>query len=349
MRTKLRGLKIAAIGTCLPKSTFHIASYEQQYGSDIKRIMESTGVKEVRIAEDDLCTSDYCVFAAQQLLKSLNIAANDVDGIVFVSQTPDYILPATSVIMQDRLGLPKGAVAFDINYGCSGYVYGLFQAALLVSSGSCSRVLLCAGDTQLKLVHELDKANRMVLGDGFSVTLIERGEEELCFNMKSDGSGHEHIIVPSGGFRRPHTAETCIAKPDGDGNMRSEENSYMNGFEIMSFAIREVPKLLRETLEYVGWEKESVGTFALHQANRFMLQYLSKRAKLPLENVPISIEKTGNTASASIPLMFSLEAGRLRREGKLDRVVACGFGVGLSWGAVTMNLAKTKIFEPWEM
>ena len=350
MKVKLANLQISHIAAGLPQRVIDISEYEQFFTEkEVKRIKKSTGVESVHLADESMCTSDYAVLLAKRLMAESGLSGDDFDGIVFISQTPDYRVPATSVILQNRLGLPQSAVAFDINYGCSGYVYGLYQAALLVSSGSCRRVLVFTGDTQIRMIHEQDRGNRMVLGDGFALTVVERGEQEMCFNIHSDGSGYQYIFMEAGGWRLPKSDETAKAVEDKHGHPRWPEYTYMDGLEIMNFALSQVPPLVKETLEYAGWTVEEVGTFAMHQANQLILEFLAKRIGVTMEKMPITLKHMGNTVSASVPLMLAEKHVELAQADSLSKVLICGFGVGLSWGAVTVDLSGTKIYNTWIM
>ncbi|MFS0822753.1 ketoacyl-ACP synthase III [Bacillus sp. 1P02SD] len=350
MKVKFEKLSIKGIATAIPRNILDLkSSLSSLYGTaEVNRIIASTGIEQIRVAGENQCASDFCATAAERLFSILEIDPLTIDGLVFVSQTPDYKIPATSTILQHKLGLPTTAVAFDINYGCSGYVYGLYQASMLVSSGGCKRVLVCVGDVTTKLVYPEDRSVRMVFGDGGSATLVERGENTSYFNLKTDGSGAKHLIIPAGGSRNPISDKTSIPYETNDGNIRTEETVHMNGMEIMSFALREIPIMVDELLEYVNWNKNDVGIFALHQANKFMLEYLRRKMKLDKSTVPIAVETVGNTGPASIPLMLSLKSQELREGKQLDKIVCCGFGVGLSWAACTLDLSSTVILGPIE-
>lgn len=350
MKTSFSNVAVRGIATALPKNILDFHDLDNLYGKEeVEKTIAATGISKARIADEKTCTSDLSVLAATHLMNHLDIKPETIDGIVFVSQTPDYIMPATSTILQDRLNLPRNVVAFDINYGCSGYIYGLYQAAMMVSSGGCSRVLVCSGDTTSKLVNKKDRSLRMVFGDAASATLVEAGEGSMCFAIKTDGSGANNLIVHAGGFREPSTEETAVEKEYGEGNFCSRNNLYMNGLEIMNFAMRTVSPIIEELLEVCGWQKAEVGTFALHQANRFMIDYLRRKLKLNQEAVPIAMAETGNAGPASIPLMLALEHKRLQEQERLEKVIACGFGVGLSWGAVSLDLSRTTILDPVEL
>jgi 3-oxoacyl-[acyl-carrier-protein] synthase-3 len=238
-------------------------------------------------------------------------------------------MPATSVMLQHRLGISTNAVAFDISYGCSGYIYGLYQAAMLLVAGGCHRVLLCAGDVITPLLHPGDRHVRMVFGDAGSATLIESGNDKIAFSLKTDGSGMNDL----------HCDKYNI-------DTNEKQYLFMDGAAIMSFALREVPLIVDDLLKLKQWHANEVGTFALHQANAFMINYLRKKMKITKEAVPITMESTGNTGSASIPLSLTLSHQRLCQENRLDKVVMCGFGVGYSMGAAGVNLSKTIITPP---
>ncbi len=350
MKVTLSNLKISHIAAGLPQKVVPMSEYEVFFTEkEIKRIRKSTGVESVHMADEDKCTSDYAAMLAGRLMKETGLSGSDFDGIVLISQTPDYPVPATSVILQDRLGLPQSAVAFDINYGCSGYIYGLYQAALLISSGSCRRVLIFTGDTQIRMIHEQDRGNRMVLGDGFAVTVMEQGNQEMCFHINSDGSGYQYIFMEAGGWRRPKSAETSEPVTDHHGHPRWPEYTYMDGLEIMNFALNKVPSLVQDTLEYAGWSKEEVGTYAMHQANQLILEFLAKRIGVEMDRMPIVMKNMGNTVSASVPLMFTEKHHELKLQNALKKVLICGFGVGLSWGAATADLSDTVIHDTWEL
>lgn len=351
MKVILKNVDITHIAAALPKKKISVWDYEDGENfkrEDIEKISKSTGIVAVHVSDESLCASDYMVMMAERLMKENGWTGEDFDGIIFVSQTPDYVLPATSVRMQDRLGLPKTAVAFDINYGCSGYVYGLYQAALLVSSGSCRRVLLCNGDTKLRMVHEHDRTARMVLGDGFAVSVVEPGVHELGFNLHSDGSGYKNIIFEGYGFRKTETEETDSQTQKTLGEQHWPNSYFMDGLAVMKFVLANVPPLLRESLEQAGWSVEEVGTFAMHQVNQMILGYIARYLKVSTERMPMTMQETGNTGSASVPLMLSTVHKELAEQGRLSKVVLAGFGVGMSWGAVTADLSGTKIYDTWE-
>lgn len=342
--------RVAAISACVSKNRMELADLADLYGeATVAKIMKVTGIERVSIAPQGTTTADYCATAANRLMHEQNIDPKTIDGLVFVTETPDYIIPHTSAILQDRLGLPNHALAFDINYGCAGYVYGIFQASLLIESGYCRRVLVCAGDTLSHYVNPADKAVRMVLGDGGSATLVEADEKERrsAFSFYTDGSRAEHLMIPAGANRMPHNpGVTDVLHTDADGNARTDEDFYMNGLEVMGFALNETLSSIRETAGRIGWELPEIDLFALHQANALIVQYITKQLKLPKERVPIGVGDTGNASSASIPIMLTSTFGGKTLE--FTKVLACGFGTGLSCAGAALDLSGTQVLNLME-
>ena len=339
----LKKATICGICCTLPKEILNMKELAALYGEKaVQKIVRATGIERVHIAPPEKTTADYCFDAATALLEILRCPVEKIDGIVFVSQTPDYILPATSVLLQKRLGIPKRSVAFDINYGCSGYVYGLLQAHMLVETNCCQNVIVCVGDTVTRYIHPKDKALRLVMGDGASATLVCRSASDnpVSFAVFTDGNRAEQLIIPAGGNRCPIVqGVTDREESDADGNVRSQEQLYMNGLEIMQFALNDIEPVLQETLQCLQWKTIDIDVFAFHQANAFIVQYLAKKLHLPREKVPIQVKRNGNTGSASIPLLLCEEYAEATV--KPQKVLLCGFGVGLSCAAMVADMRQT--------
>lgn len=342
--TVTSGVRLMGIASAVPATTRSVDDEAVIFGSeDASRISTNIGVRSRHVVTGNQCTSDLCHAAAERLLVQLNWSPDSIGALVFVSQTPDYLLPATSCSLHGRLGLSKSCAAFDLNLGCSGYVYGLWIASLLVNSG-IQRVLLLVGDTISRIVCPSDRSTAPLFGDSGTATALEKCAEAapMVFSLGTDGTGHQHLIVPAGGFRQPRTAETKIRAERENGNIRSDEDLYMDGPEIFTFSLREVPALVHSTLEAAGWLPENVDAFVFHQANQFMLQYLTKRMRLPSEKVVLNLERFGNTSSASIPLAMSDALADSLRSAPRQLLLA-GFGVGLSWGAVSLTCGPIQI------
>jgi 3-oxoacyl-[acyl-carrier-protein] synthase III len=347
MNIRLENIMVTAISCYLPEKRLKINDLSALFGEqEVGKIIEITGIKNVRVADEGMTSSDMCFNAATELISRIGISKTDIDGLVFVSQTPDYLLPSTAVCLQDRLGLSQESVCFDVPYGCSGYIYGLFLASMLISSKACRNVLVLAGDTSTKMINERDKAVRMVFGDAGSATLVSTGDKEITFSIHSDGSRFGDLIIPAGMFRNPSTEGTKKVTERENQNRRSDEDLFMDGMAIFDFAIHDVPDNINTLLESVSWKKEEVGVFALHQANSYMVNYVRKKLKADVEKTPIRVENYGNTGPASIPLVLCDVYHDAADLAPLKKSVLCGFGVGLSWGSVACDLSETRFFKP---
>jgi 3-oxoacyl-[acyl-carrier-protein] synthase-3 len=345
MKTKIRDIKISAISSYLPTNILELTSLAEEFGEkEVTNIIKATGIERVRIANENQTASDLCFEAALHLFDKEQIDKDKIDGLVFVSQTNDYILPSTSVILQDRLGLTKETICIDIHYGCSGYIYGLFQAALWVNSSGCENVLILSGDTTSKIISNKDKSLRMVFGDCGTATLVTKGDSVMGFSICSDGSGYDRLIIPAGGFRQRGSEDTKKLIYDQDKNGRTQEDLYMDGMAIFDFAISNVPKNISESIALMNWNKEDIALYAIHQANKFIVNCIRKKMMIEAEKMPVNIFNFGNTGPASIPLLLSDICSSSQYN--LEKVILSGFGIGLSWGSVACNLQDTHFYEP---
>ena len=337
----IQGMRLAGIASAVPDQVADLAGPIHTFGAEeVGKILNSTGTHRRRLAHQThpgMCVSDLCTVAASRLLQDLGWERESVDAIIFVSQSPDYRLPATACILQARLGLSKKCAALDVNLGCSGYVYGLWLAGCMIASRSVRRVLLMVGDSLLFYSPE-DRATALLFGDAAAVTALEFDENAapMWFTLGTDGRGYKHLIIPAGAARIPPDEQTQIRRAAEDGSARSMEDLYMNGGEIFAFTLREVPGMIKSILEKANWSVETTDAFVLHQANQFMLTHLAKRMKLPQDKVPLSLAEYGNTSSASIPITIS-HCLRSRIVQEPMNLVMSGFGVGFSWGAVAMR------------
>jgi 3-oxoacyl-[acyl-carrier-protein] synthase-3 len=331
------GSRIAGVVCCLPTKTVDNEPFRERFGDKADDIEKMTGVRERRWASEDQTTADLCQRAAEVLLKRLGWGADTVDALFFVSQTPDYRLPATACALQGRLGLSKRVIAFDINLGCSGYPYGLWLAMTTVASGAAGRVLLLVGDTISKTVDPQDRSTAMLFGDAGTATAIERGENgEARFILGTDGLGERQLIIAEGGYRPAPAAPEGAEGPKADA-------LYMDGGAIFNFTLATVPPLVAATLEG-GGGVDSFDALLFHQANAFMLRHLAKKSKLPPEKVPMNIDRFGNTSSATIPLLMTTELADRLREGPLH-LGLFGFGVGFSWASADMTVGPLACVE----
>ncbi len=352
-RAKFTKAKIRGIVSSIPQIEKRIDDEKDLYGGNIKlieKIKKMVGLNVRYEADKYTTTSDLCENAANELLKGTGFDRSDIDCLIFITQTPDYFLPATASVLHKKLCLNKDCAAFDITLGCSGYVYGLWMAYSLIEAGGCNNVLLLAGETTSKIVHPKDKTTVPLFGDAGTATLIQRTEQPSpsSFVLYSDGTGYEAIMIPAGAFRMPKSPETAREVLDDDGNPRTLENLHLNGPDIFSFAINEVPRSVDEILNFSGVPKENIDAFIFHQANNYITDNIVKKASLPPEKVPLIIGKYGNQSRASIPTAICdliLGGGGKR---SLTALLS-GFGVGLSWANCIIGLddiyVKIKKYE----
>ena len=346
MNAIIENVQIKAVNAWLPEEVLELSLLSSQYGeAEVASIMKTTGVECVHIAPKDMTSSDMCLKSAEKLFEQDGFDKSQIDGLVFVSQTTDWILPATSVSLQDRLGLSNDTICIDVHYGCSGYIYGLLQAATWIAIGACKNVLVLAGDTTSQMINPNDKSLKMVFGDCGTATIVSVGKNRMGFRINSDGSGADRLIVPAGGFRLPVSEETSMLEWDEDKNGRTKNDLFMDGMAIFNFAITKVKKQVKDLMEDMAWAKEDVGFYGLHQANEFMVNYVRKSLKADEALTPINVRNYGNTGPATIPLLLSdVCSGEHKYD--LSKTIMCGFGVGLSWGSVATDLSETHFYSP---
>jgi 3-oxoacyl-[acyl-carrier-protein] synthase-3 len=336
---KVERVKVAGIACAVPEAVRTVEDLENAFGKEhSRRISKSLGVVQRHVSTGGICTSDLCFVAAEKLLDQIRWDRSSIDVLVFVSVTPDYVVPATACTLQDRLKLSRGCAAFDVSHACSAYPYGLWIVAHLLSAGNAKRALLLVGDTVSRLASPHDRATAPLFGDGGSATALEWNEsaEPMYFEMGSDGGGAPHLCVKAGGFRHPATAETGERLEREGGSLRSDEDLYLNGIEIFAFTLREVPALGNRLLERAGWTFEQVDAVVMNQASLFMMQHLAKKMNLPGEKLIVNMQGYGNTSAASIPLALTGNlAGQLRQHPR--RLVFLGSGAGWSWGGVALT------------
>ena len=346
---KMENVRVSGISACVPKQVLDNAVSPLFDEKGLRDFVATTGVERRRKSGDNMCTSDLCVRAAETLISDLNWNREDISIVVFVSQSPDYILPATSPIIQHRLGLGKGCYTLDISLGCSGWVYGMsVVSALLTAHINPTKALLMVGDAG-NYSNPEDKSTYPLFGEAGAVTALEYDADAgpMLFGMNSDGSGYNAIIINDGGCRNPVSVASFENKVRGEGIISNDLQVVLNGMDVFSFGISEAPKSVNGLIEKFSIDKDKIDYFTFHQANRFMNEQIRKKLKLPAEKVPYSLKDFGNTSSASIPLTMVTELRKDLKEKNL-RHIACGFGVGLSWGSVyftTDNISCPALVE----
>lgn len=330
--------KIQAISYYLPKAILSNDMINQEFPEwDIEKISSKTGISSRHISASDEFSSDMAVKAAEKLFEEHNIDKSTIDFLLFCTQSPDYFLPTTACILQERLGLNTSIGALDFNLGCSGFVYGLSLAKGLIAGEMAKNILLITSETYSKFIHPKDKSNKTIFGDAAAATLIS-AEKGFCsignFVFGTDGKGAENLIVKQGGMRFPVLNNNEDIK-DEFGNVRNDKNLFMNGTEIFNFTGEFVPKLTESILEKSNLTKDNVDLFVFHQANKYMLNHLRKKIKIPEEKFFIAMEHCGNTVSSTIPIAL-YEAQKQERLATAKNIILAGFGVGYSWGACNL-------------
>lgn len=332
---KTNNVLIKGISACVPvnkEDNKDLTLFADQ--QEASKFIEATGVEFRHIVRDSgICTSDLCFNAAHRLMDDLNWNAEDIDCLIFVSQTPDYILPATSCILQERLKLSQNCYAMDISLGCSGWVYGLSVISSLISSGFMKKGLLLAGDTTSVTKSAEDKSTYPLFGDAGTATAVEYAPESdpMIFNFGTDGKGYEAIIIPDGGFRSFFSEKSFVTEEIEPGIKRNRLQSILNGPAVFTFAITKAPKSVNALLEYFNIEKESIDYFIFHQANFFMNEKIRTKLKIDKEKTPYCLREFGNTSSASIPLtLVDLGANSLKNKKMVGLCFWCGIVLGVS-------------------
>jgi len=335
-------INIAGVAAAVPSTILHIKDHDIISDKERENLIKMVGVEQRRVADQETATSDLCQAAAEKLILDLGWNVQDIELLVFVSQSRDYLIPATAGILQNKLGLSKRCMAFDISLGCSGYVYGLSVMGSLMSSGQIKKGLFLVGDVSTKNTSHKDKSTYPLFGDAGTATAMEYkpGASAMAFNVQTDGAGYEAIIIPDGGIRN-------FASPDrsftyekiADGIERHRLHIALDGIEVFNFSLREVAPNVKALLADRGLGIEEVDFCVMHQANKLMNETVRKQLKIPAEKYPYSISEFGNTSSASIPLTM-VNNIRKELEGKRLRLLLSGFGVGLSWGTVILETDK---------
>lgn len=334
---------IKGIACAIPDNKIPNAEYYNKFGKpNVDKIAKMTGVYNRYIALESQCTSDLCYFAAKELMKELSWSSESVDGIIFVSQTPDYVMPATACFLQNKLGLRNDVFAFDINLGCSGYVYGLWLALTLASFPN-KRILLLVGDTLSKVISPEDRATILLFGDASSATAVEYCKEEIesVFSLNTDGDGYRAILVPAGSFRN-RSIQDFTRHPEEDGFLRSAFDIHMNGTEVFNFTISKVPDTINNLIKELNIVPEEIDYFIPHQANLFMMNHIVNKIMFPEEKMVITLNEFGNTSSASIPISIVNLFTNHDLSNKEFKLLLAGFGVGLSWGVGLITLKAIK-------
>lgn len=339
---------ITALSACVPRRVIDNYHYDLDIWpeEEVKKVVDKVGVLERRFVDEKTCASDLCFAAADKLIRDNNIDCNEIDLVVFLSQTPDYRMPATSILLQNRLGLPMSTMAFDISLGCSGFISTLSIVYAMMQNHGFRKALLLDGETRSKVYSRKDRREAFIFGDAGVAALIERDEKfgESHFSINSDGSRGDLIMIPGGGYRNMSSIETLREKVvDEYGNIRNDEQGRMNGADVFNFVIVEVPKDIKRLMVTSGEDIQQLDYYVFHQANAFINNYIAKKMKLDKERIPWTIQKYGNTSSVSVPLTIVSELkDKMLGEKKL---LLSAFGVGMAWATAIVPFVDCRISE----
>lgn len=343
-----KNVGITAIAAAVPHRVIDNYHYDLDIWpeDEVRKVVDKVGVAERRFVDANTCSSDLCFAAAEKLIADNNINRNEIDLLVFLSQTPDYRMPATSILLQNRLGLSMSTMAFDISLGCSGFISALNVIYAMMQNSGFRKALLLNGETRSKVYSRKDRREAFIFGDAGVAALIERDEKfgESHFSINSDGSRGELIIIPGGGYRHMSSVETLVEKVvDEYGNIRNDEQGHMNGADVFNFVIVEVPKDIKRLFAATGEDIQTMDYYVFHQANAFINKYIAKKMKLDSNKIPWTIQKYGNTSSVSVPLTIVSELkGQMAGKKKL---MLSAFGVGMAWASAIIPFYNCKISD----
>lgn len=345
--------RISGILTILPKK---VVKFEEEMGNysfspaKCMKLKLAMGYKEHRIAEPGQCSSDFCKFGFQYLFDNDLLKKEEIDALLFVSQSPDYYMPPTSNIIHGHFKLKQDCLCMDINQGCAGFELGLIQAFMLLEQPSINKVVLMNADVLSPKVSDRDRNSKPLIGDAASITIVENSNDDstIYANIKMDGTGAFALNIPAGGFRMPSTSETSVMVQDEAGNYRSKDNLVMQGDDVFNFVQREVPPMIEHLLEQARVNIDDVDWFMFHQPNKFMLNKLADKLGVPREKMPANIvENFGNASGVTVPTCISYNLGEQLTD-KTMSICMAGFGVGLTWSSIYMKLGElmfNKIIE----
>jgi 3-oxoacyl-[acyl-carrier-protein] synthase III len=335
--TVTQAATISAICTCVPHRKFDNLTETTLFEpEEVQKVVRMAGVRSRFMADDSVCSSDLCTVAAENVIAALGWGRDSIDGLIMVTQTPDYFLPSTACVVHRRMGLKDSCAAFDVGLGCSGYPYGLWMAAIMLQGGGFRRILLLHGETPTRFSSNSDRSVALLFGDAGSATAVEAVEigasPKWVFSLHTDGTGAEDLIIEGGGFRDrfPEDKEKFFVR--------------MNGGNIFNFTLKRVPPLIQETLAAAGEAMDDVDYFIFHQSNRFIMQHLAKKASIPKQKMPLTIEEFGSAGGPSVPL--TITRGFLERPvDRALRMLLISYGVGLSWASALIDLAPTALLH----
>ena len=344
-----KSIHVGGIACAVPKNEVKTESYKPLFGNEeVEKFMEMTGVRASRRTLEHQTCCDLGFRAAKELLEKKGVNPEEIEALIFSSHSPDYRRPATAFILQYRLGLPKEAVCYDISLGCSSLVVGMQTVASIMNTGDIRKALLFVGDTAGKSVYPEDRSSAMLFGEAGAVMLLEKTDkhaDQIDALVRSDGSGFRYMIVPGGGYRNLHASKEVVMCEDG--NPRTLMNSFIQGTSVFTFTIFDVPRLIKDFFAKTATSPEVYDCFAFHQANLYILKQIAKKTRIPFEKMPITLDRYGNTSGASAILSLCDRYGN-DTENKTIKVMACGFGIGISLGVTSFEINTEDILPVFE-
>ena len=333
-------VKINNIEYYLPNAVVTNSQLKEENPSwDMDRVLKRTGVKKRHIASDDETALDLSFKACEKLFSNEKINKNKVDGIIFCTQSEDYIMPPNSCLLHKMLDLQDDVFAFDFNLACSGFIYGIAMAQGLIKTNIANNIILVNADTYSKYINKKDRSTRVLFGDGAAVTHIVKSITKygvLDIQCSTSGKGYDKFIIPAGGCRIPKSELTNISKIDNNNNIRNLENIHMDGLGVLKFVTDKVPQQIHQILERNSMTLDDIDIFIFHQASKLAIDTLTRLLDIRPEKVFTNFQDTGNTVSASIPIALK-DALNNNIIKKNDKILLCGFGVGLSWGTAIIQ------------
>lgn len=344
-----KNIRVAGVACAVPSNEVKTESWKPRFGDEeVEKFMAMTGVRASHRTSEHQTCSDLGFRAAQELLAKKGIKAEEIGALIFSSHSPDYRRPSTAFVLQYRLGVPKEAVCYDISLGCSSLVVGMQTVASIMNTGDIKYALLFVGDTAGKSVNMDDRSSAMLFGEAGAVMLLEKTENEndqIKALVRSDGSGFKYMIVPGGGFRNLHAPDEPVMCEDG--NPRSLHNSFIQGTSVFTFTVFDVPRLIKDFWAQTNTTPDDYDCFAFHQANLYILKQIAKKTKMDFEKMPITLDRYGNTSGASAIVSLCDKYGKCE-ENKTIKVMACGFGIGISLGATSFEINTDDILPIFE-
>jgi 3-oxoacyl-[acyl-carrier-protein] synthase-3 len=329
---------IKHISYYLPHTTLSNAELTSKFPEwSVEKVTSKLGIKQRHIVNENETSGDLAIKAAEKLFSETNIDRESIDFVLLCTQSPDYFLPTTACIIQDKLGIPTSAGALDFNQGCSGYVYGLSLAKGLIAAGIATNILFLTAETYSKYIHKEDKSNLSIFGDAATATIVSiEGFAEIGdFVLGTDGSGANNLIVKTGGAKFPEATDELIT--DEGGFLQSPDHLYMNGSNVFNFTLSAVPKLIKAMMLKSDVVMDDIDFFVFHQANHYMLNVLRKVCKIEEEKFYVNMEDTGNTVSSTIPIALARLLHDHNFTDRKGNVIIAGFGVGYSWGSCILK------------